>query len=352
MHGGDGETFGVRIPQRRHDIVNLQDVTEEVLRMMGIDGIDAKALEVSEKNRLTDATKIFHAKRDMRQRAVSVGFYEAVTYAFTDRSKLEAYLFPVTREELELANPIVEELNTLRSTLMTNLLDAMKRNVSYGIKRIPLFEIGAVFDIDRNQSEKIAFVWSGQSEAESVSNQGKPTSIDFATFANNVSRVVGDIELVPCQEKNGLIHPYQSATVIRDGRPIGYMTKLHPSVGKEYDLGDTFVAELDLEPLLPKHVLVENVSNYQGVYKDISVLVEKDVPYSKLNGAIDSLDLPLLKRHYVIDVYEDESIGSSKSVTIRLFLQSGDATLSESEIEESIDAVLRVLDDKCQATLR
>jgi phenylalanyl-tRNA synthetase beta chain len=352
VHGGDGETFGVRIPQRRHDIVNLQDVTEEVLRMIGIDSIEAIALKVPEQNRLTNATKLFHVKRDLRQRAVSVGFYESVTYAFTDRNRLEAYGFLVTLEELELTNPIVEELNTLRSTLMTNLLDAMKRNVSYGIKRIPLFEIGPVFDAHRNQSDKIAFVWSGQTEVESVSNHGKPSSIDFATFVDNISRIIGDIELVPCEEQNRLIHPYQSATVVRNGVSIGYITKLHPTVAKEYDLGETFVAEMNLEPLLPEHVLVEPVSNYQGVYKDISVLVDKSVPYGKLNDAIVYLNLPLLKRHYVIDVYEDDTLGDSKSVTIRLFVQSDKGTLSESEIEESVNAVLEALEDQCQATLR
>ncbi len=352
VHGGSGDTFGVHIPPHRHDIVNLYDVTEEILRMIGIDNIEARPLLVVEKNRLSDAAKLFRSKRDIRQRAASAGFYEAVTYAFTDRSKLTEYGFDVVDDELELSNPIVEELNTLRTTLMTNLLEAIKRNVSYGIKRISLFEIGNAFDSQRNESSKIAFVWSGQAESESVSNHGKPKSIDFGTFVDRISRVVGEFELVDCDESNALVHPYQSASVIKNGSKIGYITKLHPSIARDYGLGDTFVAELDLEALLPSHILARHVSNYQGTYKDISVLVDKSTQYSKLSDAIASIELPLLRKHYVIDVYEDETLGDKKSVTIRLFLQSMEGTLSDTEIDSSVSSVLDILEKKCQATLR
>ena len=352
VRGGTSETFGVKIPPHRHDIVNIQDIAEEILRMMGIDNIEAKPLELVEHDRLTDAARRYRFKRDLRQRAVAAGFYEAVTYAFAERLKLEAYGFPTVEASLDLVNPIVEELNTLRTTLMINLLEALKRNVSYGIKRIPLFEVGAVFDAQRQQTERVAFVWSGQREHESVRNQGKPAAITFGDFVKHLGQVIGDFSLMACEETHALIHPYQSATLLRQGQPIGYVTKLHPSVAKAYDLGDTFVAELDLESLTPKHILAHPVSNFQGTYKDISVLVEKRVSYDALKAAIDATDTPLLKRFYVVDVYEDASLGEHKSVTIRLFLQSPEGTLSDEQIETSVERVLAVLEERCQATLR
>jgi phenylalanyl-tRNA synthetase beta chain len=352
IRASGGDTFGVKIPPHRHDIVNIQDIAEEILRITGIDNIKARPLEMIEKNRMTEAARHYRFKRDLRQRATGVGFFEAVTYAFADRSKLEAYGFPVVDPSLELVNPIVEEFNTLRTTLMINLLDALKRNVSYGIKRIPLFEVGAVFDAQRNQSERIAFAWSGQSEADGVANQGKPSPIDFATFVDRVSRVVGAFDLIPCDEEHALVHPYQSATILRQGQAIGYITKLHPSIAKAYDLGETFLAELNMEALSPEHILAHPVSNYQGVYKDISVLVDKAVSYHTLEEALASLDIEVLKRYYVVDVYEDASLGERKSVTIRLFVQSDTGTLSDAAIDESVDAVLNVLETQCQATLR
>ncbi len=349
---GQGDTFGVHIPPHRHDIVNLHDITEEIIRMVGIDNIKAKALKVLEKNRLNYSAKLFHIKRDMRQRAVAAGFYEAVTYAFADRSSLEKYGFETIDEKLEIVNPIVDELDTLRTTLLTNLLDATRRNVNYGIKKIALFEIGAVFDKKRSQSDKVAFVWSGQREADSILNQGKPANIDFGTFVDRLARVIGEFDLVSCEESNALVHPYQSSNIVVNGKKAGWISKLHPSVAKELNLKDTYISEMDLSLLLPRHILARPVSNYQGVYKDISVLVERSMPYNRLRDAVDELDLPLLKKLYVIDVYEDDSLQEKKSVTIRLFLQSTEGTLSDKDIESSIESVLKILEDRCQARLR
>jgi len=352
MRGGMAETFAVRIPPHRHDIVNIQDVAEEVLRMRGIDNIEAKPLVMTEHNRMNDATRRYRFKRDLRQRAVASGFYEAVTYAFAARPTLVDYGFPTVEAPLDVVNPIVEELNTLRTTLTVNILEALKRNVSYGIKRIPLFEIGAVFDAKRQQTERILFAWSGHKERESVVNHGKPPAVTFVDFIEKLGHVIGAFGLVECEEDNALIHPYQSATLRQHGRAIGYVTKLHPTVAQAYDLGETFIAELDLDALLPRHTLVRPVSNFQGVHKDISVLVAGDMPYQAMHRAVASVDIPLLRRLYVVDVYEDESLKGRKSVTVRLFVQSSTETLTEKAIDETVEAVLKSLENQCQATLR
>ena len=112
-------------------------------------------------------------------------FYENFSYIFSERNLLEKYGFEVVYKNLELLNPIVEELNTLRSTLLVNLLLAAKRNASYSKRTIPLFEIGAVFDKNREKKEKIAFLFSGSSESENITNSGKPKMI----YANTGPRL-------------------------------------------------------------------------------------------------------------------------------------------------------------------
>ena len=85
------------------------------------------------------------------------GFIKMSLMYFLKNHLLEKYGFSITEDTLELANPIAEELNTLRSTVLINMLNAVKRNVSYTKKSIPLFEIGAVFGTKREQSEVISF---------------------------------------------------------------------------------------------------------------------------------------------------------------------------------------------------
>jgi phenylalanyl-tRNA synthetase beta chain len=340
------------VPLFRHDIKHIQDVSEEIVRIIGINNIEAKPFVFSEKPRLNDTTARYQAKKSLKNRAVGVSFYENVSYVFSERALLEKYGFSTVDESLELANPIAEELNTLRSTILVNLLNAVKRNVSYSKKSIPLFEIGSVFGGKREQSEVISFVFAGQVEGENVRNAGKPKMIDFATFTQKLGAVVGAFELVPCTYENGLIHPYQSADIVVDGKVCGFLSKLHPTVQESFDIPDTFVAELDLDALMPKHINATPISKFQGVYKDLSVVIDKSLIYYEVAKVLHGLELPILKDAYPVDIYEDEKLGDKKSLTVRFFIQSMEKTLEDSDIEAVMGQIMMALESECKAELR
>jgi len=345
-------TLDVTVPLFRHDIKHIQDISEEIVRIIGINNIEAKALSFKEKPRLNSTTDRYKAKKEFRNRAISAGFYENISYVFSEKSLLERYGFEVTTNELELANPIAKELDTLRSTILVNLLNAAKRNVSYSQKSIPLFEIGAIFASQREQSEVISFIFSGEVESESVNNAGKPTNIDFAKFTQKLNAVVGAFELVPCSYENGLIHPYQSANIVVDGKVCGFLSKLHPTVQDSFDLPVTFIAELNFDALLPKHINATAISKFQGVYKDLSIVIDKSLNFFEVAKVLNRLELPMLKESYPIDVYQDEKLGDKKSLTIRFFIQSMEKTLEDSDIESVMEKVMETLKVECSAELR
>jgi len=344
--------IAVTVPLFRHDIKHIQDIAEEIVRIIGINNIEAKPFVFAEKARLNATTDRYKAKKSFRNRAVGTGFYENVSYVFSDKTLLEKYGFSVTEESLALANPIAEELNTLRSTLLVNLLNAVKRNVSYSKKSMPLFEIGAVFESKREQSEVISFVFSGQIENENVANAGKPAFIDFASFVKKVGAVIGAFELKTCSVKNGLIHPYQSADIVIEGKVCGFLSKLHPTVAEAFDIPVTFIAELDFDALLPKHINAKPISKFQGVYKDLSVVIDKTMSYYDVASVLNTLGLPMLKDIYPVDIYEDEKLGDKKSLTIRFFIQSMERTLEDADIEAVMGQVMSTLETQCKAELR
>jgi phenylalanyl-tRNA synthetase beta chain len=344
--------IAVTVPLFRHDIKHIQDIAEEIVRIIGINNIEAKPFVFAEQPRLNATTDRYKAKKSFRNRAVGAGFYENVSYVFSDRILLEKYGFSTVEEDLELANPIAEELNTLRSTVLVNLLNAVKRNVSYSKKSIALFEIGAIFGSKREQREVISFVISGQLEGENVANAGKPETIDFANFTRKVGAVVGTFELVPCTATNGLNHPYQSADIVVDGKVCGFLSKLHPTVAEDFGIPDTFIAELDFDALLPKHINSKPISKFQGVYKDLSVVIDKSMNYYEVAKVLNGLDLAMLKDVYPVDIYEDEKLGDKKSLTVRFFIQSMERTLEDADIEAVMSEVMSVLEDQCKAELR
>ena len=348
---GDG-VVAATVPNFRHDIKNIQDISEEIVRIVGINNIDSKPLSFVEKNYINSTSNRYKIKKLFRYNAVGAGFFENVSYVFTDKTLLEKYGFDVLEEKLDLSNPIAEDLNTLRSTILLNLLNAAQRNTNYSTKSIPLFEIGAVFDKNREEQERMSFIFSGQESGENVSNAGKPSQIDFAGFVKKVGSVLGSFTLEPCSYNNALIHPYQSANVLIDGKVCGFISKLHPVVQEAYSIPETFIAEFDFDALMPKHINAEAISKFQGVYKDLSVVIDKGVLYGDVAKTIDGVDAPMLKKCYPIDVYEDEKLGEKKSLTVRFFIQSLDKTLEDSDIEKIMESVMLALESQHDAKLR
>ena len=350
----DENSYAVTIPLHFHDIKNLQDLAEEVLRIYGIDNIESVHSTIVEKNRITDTYKRYKALRDIRENGVGAGYYEALTYVFANKELLQKYGFEVVNENKELLNPIVKELNTLRTTILVNLLEAASRNVKYGKKSIALFEIGTVFNSNREESQKAAFIFSGEEQRASIVNSAKAKTITIENFIKSIGSILGEFEIIECEAKNALMHPYISGEIVKNGKSIGYLAKLHPSVAKDFDLKDTFIAEVDLDAILPKHIVAKDLSNFQAVNKDLSVVIDKDLIFYNVAKALQKFkeSEALLKEFYPLDIYSDDSLGDKKSLTIRFTLQSNEKTLIDSDIEAVINKILDTLKTKFNAELR
>ena len=345
--------LNVKIPFFRHDIKNIADITEEIVRIIGIDNIQAKPMAIDEVNRINHTTHDLIKKNKLRAKACENGFDETLTYVFASRESLEKYSFPVVKEDLEILNPIVKELNTYRTTIVLNLIEACASNYKIGAKSTSFFEIGTIFDENRNESRKISFIQTGANELEDVSNSGKPENIDLFKFAKKILNTIGKFELEPMTNiDNNFIHPYQNANVIVDGKNIGYISKVHPSVCEDYDLSDTFIAEIDFEAIKNDLVTTKSYSKFQASKKDLSIITPKTLAYKEIKDVINSLDDSNIKQYNLIDVYSDDNLGENESLTIRFVLQNDKKTMEEEDITASMNNILEALDSKLSIGLR
>ena len=339
-------------PPFRHDISNRQDVIEEIVRIIGIDNIASKPLEFKEANRMSESLKRHRFLRDIRIKAVSAGFFETVHYIFCDNKRVKELGFEPVSDEKALLNPITTEMDGLRPNLMINMLDSLKRNVSMSKKRIPLFEIGAVFDRERNESMQMTLAFCGEKDPDTVVNAGKPGLIDFASFASMISAVIGSFDLVKAGNANSLMHPYQSADILKGGAVVGTIAKLHPQVAEMFDLTDTFFAQIDISALEQKHVNAEEIAALTPIYRDLSVVVPQTIAYSQIREALDGRIADAVENFYPIDRYVDDSLGGDMSLTLRFVIVPHKKALEESEINAIMEDILKILQDKCDARLR
>ncbi|WP_434637999.1 phenylalanine--tRNA ligase subunit beta [Sulfurimonas sp. NW7] len=346
------DKFVISIPQFRHDITNKQDIVEEIVRMVGIDNIPSKPFLLKEANRLEDNYFEYKKRSVFRHRCAQSGFFESVHFVFDEKKILESYGFETTKKDLELLNPIVQTLDTLRPTLLTGLLKAASSNIKNGYASVRLFEIGSVFTPTREESYKMSFVFSGDKENENLANSGKPEKVDFAFFVQKIADVVGDIELREYTTKHALSHTYQSAEVLLNNAVIGELFRVHPEVEKAYDLHRTYMCELDLQKIPYALKTAQQRSKYQASFRDLSIIMPKDMSYERVKDVIHTHARKEVVRFYPVDKYSDESLGENISLSLRFVLQSDEKTLEEEDITAAMDSILDALNKKLGIGLR
>jgi len=350
---GGNNVLSIQIPLYRHDIKNIADVTEEIVRIIGIDNIKSKPLLIEEVSRI-NKTSIDIAKRNkLRSKAIANGFYETLTYVFSSRENLIKHGFDVVEEKKDILNPITLELNTFRTTLLLNLVEAASNNFKLNLKRVALYEIGTIFDKNRDESKRISFIYSGDKEDECFTNGGKPSEMSFFEFSKKVLNVIGEFEIEPMDKiTNNFIHPYQNGNIIINGKTVGYISKLHPSISAQYDLPSTFIAEIDFELLKDTLIKAEQVSKFQSSKRDLSIITPKSMQYSKIKTIINKIEDVNIKQFNLVDIYSDEKLGDSESLTIRFVLQKDDKTMEEEDITSTMDNILDTLNTELGIGLR
>ncbi|MCF6173922.1 MAG: phenylalanine--tRNA ligase subunit beta, partial [Campylobacteraceae bacterium] len=337
------ESMNIKVPAFRHDILNKQDICEEIVRMIGIDNIDSKPLVFAQGAKHNDSYVNFKKRQSYRFKSVANGFFESLHFIFDDRVRQDKYKLDNVYKNRDIVNPITSELNTLRSSLLPNMLDSVSKNKNYGKNSIALFEIGTVFDKNREESISIAFVFSGDKDFANIINNGKPQKIDFYSFARAISNIIGkfDLEVEPIKTK--LYDPYESALVKQKSEVIGVISRLHKNVQNDYGIDKTYICELDFSKLSWNKTIVKPYSSFQAISRDLSLLIPQDMPYFKIRDFLNTQNIANLISFNATDLYKGEELGDKFSLSIKFHFQSNQKTLKDEDIIGAMEQILNSL---------
>lgn len=351
------EGWGVTIPSWRFDLKIEVDLIEELARIYGYHLIPEQKIaielgyngNISEKN---DRDRLHSLMED-------IGYHEVITYSFIDEKLQE--LFGNGELALPLANPISSELSVMRTTLLPGLVSAVKYNLKRQQKRARFFEIGMRFLQKKEGLEQkfaIAGVVCGDLYPEQWGIEQKNNQADFFDLKNDVNAILqlfvsGDIEYLP--QPHSALHPKRCARIYLAKEPIGFIGQLHPLVKERFDLDKTiYLFELDLDHLTNKaKTIFKPFSRYPQVTRDIAIIVDKEIAWSKIRQKIVDISGELLHNVLIFDVYCNENIGlDRRSMAIRLVFQSVDRTLVDAEVGELVERIVLMLKETFNASLR
>ncbi|WP_169784222.1 phenylalanine--tRNA ligase subunit beta [Campylobacter curvus] len=343
------ESINVKAPSFRHDILNLHDICEEIVRIVGIDNIASTPLVFAEQNRLTPTYIKYKNSLNLRRKAADCGFFESVHYIFDSLEELGKLGFAPCK--VAILNPINNELNTLRPTLVNHLLNSCERNIKNSKKSVKLFELGEVFDENAKESLRVGFALCGQAKEPSLINGAKGEEAGFYVFASMVQNVIGKFTLLP-DDKISYLSPYEQAIICQNGEKIGYMGRVDIKVQNSHDLPKTYICEIDFEAMKFNKIEARPYSKFPSISRDLSLIVPDGFEFAKIYECIRGLNLKELKEFLPVDIYRGAGLENSASVSLKFTFQDMDKTLEDEEVGVLMDKILSELKTKLNIGIR
>jgi phenylalanyl-tRNA synthetase beta chain len=354
----NAEGWVFSVPSYRFDISIEADLLEELARVYGYNNLPVTSMAVPMVIESDDEAKL--ELRQLRNTLVARDYQEAICYSFVDEGLLKK--FEPEAQPVPLQNPISADMSVMRTSLWPGLVSAMQYNLNRQQSRVRLFETGLRFvspnaSVDKLvQTPMIAGVICGGVLEESW--HGKASSADFYDIKADVEALLdlGDSsELAFEVGSHPALHPGQTAQVIKNGVVIGVLGAIHPQLQKALGLSQpAYLFELEQGALIESQVpAFKPLSKFPEVRRDIAVIVDQAVAVANLTNVASKASGSYLQDLKVFDLYVGEGIDPHrKSVAMGLTFQHPSRTLTEDEINTSMEEVLKALGDEYNATLR
>ncbi len=421
----------VTVPTYRADIEESADLVEEVLRMIGYNNIPSTIPVGPLPEPQVDSW--FAREYAVRNILIGASLNEIVTYAMTSRARMvnllaradagsalaltngatvgaalsrpapiyrpsSQPLIPIpdtgdtpdtldtlgtstaiatfdarTIPAVTLVNPLSSDLDAMRLTLMSGLLETVQENSKRNKAGLRFFEIGRRYlPADQlhslpDERRSVGIALSGPAEISWVAELARPA--DFYDLKGVIETLLTGLHITRYRyapTRHPTFHPGRCAllelprTAI-DGEeifsPIGVLGEVHPVVQQRYDLPHrTYLCEIDLEQLyeaVPGSLTYMPISRHQELSRDLALVIDEQVPAQDMHDAIIASGGELLRSASLFDVYRGEPIpAGKKSLTYSLIYQSQERTLTDTEANTLQDAIIRALNEKFGATLR
>ena len=344
----------IKVPSWRPDLRRMADIAEEVARFYGYNEIPTTLMRGATTRGGYSATQKLENRAGAAARAM--GMNEIITYSFVSPSVCDLIRMPADdprRKMVKILNPLGEDTSVMRTTALPSMLDILSRNYAYHNKTVKLYELAKIYLPVEGQplpEEPKMLVFGAYGPGESFF--GMKGRVEALLEALRVDGAV-----YAADAENPSYHPGRCATVTVGGAQVGVFGQVHPQVAKNYGMDcEVYTAELDFTALLalPKpEPTFRPLPKYPGVSRDLAVVCDETVTVGALEDCIRKAGGKLLREIRLFDVYRGTGIlPGRKSVAFSLALRADDRTLTDADIDPTIQKILKALEAELSATLR
>jgi len=352
----DGE-WDVLPPVYRLDVSITEDVAEEVGRMYGYEKVPP-TLPGARRTSWRPAAPSQERRLDpLRHALAGPGYTEVVTPALTSGAVLDQ--LGVGDQAMRVINPVSDDQDALRTTLLPSLLRVASHNRNYGRQSVAVFEVARAYlrrpeqpDGQPDEPLRLGVVRTGLDGPEG----GRVGFLDLTGALERALNALAPVEVSYEHAAAALFHPGRCAHVLVCGQPVGYLGELHPSVVEAFDLeGRAVGLEIELEPVLaidlPRRA--RPLPRFPAVNRDLGVVVAEELEAAALLRTIKEAGGELLESADAFDEYRGSQLPAGrKSVAFSMTFRSPERTLTDVEVDARLEAIRAALRQQHQATFR
>lgn len=358
---GDAQAFTVSVPRRRWDISIQADLVEEIARIYGYDKLPTTLPEAGGTAGELTASQLL--RRRVRAIAEGAGLTEIISYALTTPEKAQA--FAIESSHLtELMWPMTIERSALRQNIVSGMLDTIAYNVARKQKNLAIYEIGKVFEQNAdpkvdlpNERDTFAFALTGLVAEKDFQTQA--TAVDFYYAKGILESLFSKLNLkvtFVAEKDMASMHPGRTARILLGEETIGFLGQVHPQVANDYDIPETYVAELNLQAIeanMASTQIYTEISKQPAVSRDIALLVDDQLSHQGIVTIIEGLGLKYLESIKLFDVYAGANIEpGKKSMAYSLTFQNPHESLRDEEVAKYMNKISEALLEKANAQVR
>jgi len=348
----------VTIPQWRIDITGEADISEEVIRILGLDQVVGSL--PSSQVTVGGYSKEKQLLQQVRKYLNGQGLDEVLTYSLVRKEELTGFPILTKGEAHHLFNPLTDEHEYLRLSLMPSLLKVAAYNLARGNKDLAFYEVS---DIDSTSESglRLALVLVGNDLYRHQIEKIPYSFYHLKGIVEGLTNILGikdsrySFEKLSGEQKE--LHPGRSALLKVSGKTVGYLGEIHPLCLNKYELGknNVFVLEIDLNALLCLETgqpIFKAFSKFPAVKRDLSLVSDDKLEAHKIIQAIMSVD-HLIKNVDIFDIYVGSGVADNKkSIALTITYERDDQTLKDEEVATIEKKVIDLLNKKFGITLR
>lgn len=346
-------------PYFRQDIEQEADLAEEVLRFYGYDTLPSTLIEAE--STLGSKNKQQKLVDTIQEVLVNSGFSEIYTYGFYSAKDMKKALIEensdLANKTIFLQNPLSDDFDRMRTTTIPSMMQMLENNHNKKNTEVKLYELGRSYVNEKEAIQKGEL----PQENNMLTLGAYGENVDFYYMKGIVENVLQAVGVNRYdflrEEENHFYHPGRAAKLKVGNDVFAYIGEAHPSLTEQYGITkNVYLVELNVDKITryaKQNKKYVEVPKFPAALRDIAMVVAEEVEVGTIQKIMEKKAKKILERVTLFDVYRSEKLGENKkSVAFELTFRIPERTLTDEEVNATMQEIITALEQEVGANLR